>query len=81
MAKGKHSSKNKPEKKGFTNLQEDAIIASMICLDEAFMIARKKKDVSSLITISEKWYGLSHAFEDIIEEKNPFGFTVEVEDE
>ena len=81
MARGKHSSKNKPEEKGFTNLQEDAIIASMICLDEAFMIARKKKDVSSLITISEKWYGLSHAFEDIIEKKKPFGFTVEVEDE
>ena len=82
MARGKHSSKNKPEEeKGFTNLQEDAIIASMICLDEAFMIARKRKDVSSLITLADKWYGISQAFESIDARKSPFGFSIEVDDE
>lgn len=82
MAKGKHSNKNKIEpEKGFTSLQEDAIIASMICLDEAFVIAKKRKDVSSLITLADKWFGLSHAFEEISEEikKPPFGFNVDGE--
>jgi hypothetical protein len=82
MARGKHSSKNKVEQeKGFTSLQEDAIMASMICLDEAFMIARKRKDVSSLITLADKWYGISQAFEVLDDRKTPFGFTLEVDSE
>jgi hypothetical protein len=75
MAKGRHSSKNKPqEEKGFTNLQEDAIIYSMICLEEAFMIARKRKDVQSLISLADKWYGISQAFEVIDDRKPMIGF-------
>jgi hypothetical protein len=82
MAKGRHSSKNKPqEEKSFTNLQEDAIIASMICLDEAFMIAKKRKDVRSLIDLADKWYGLSQAFEVIDERKPVIGFGTGVENE
>ena len=82
MAKGRHSSKNKPvEEKGFTNLQEDAIIASMICLDEAFTIARKRKDVRSLIDLADKWYGISQAFEVIDDKKPIIGFGVEAENE
>ena len=82
MAKGRHSSKNKPpQEKGFTNLQEDAIIYSMICLEEAFMIARKRKDVQSLISLADKWYGISQAFEIIDDRKPMIGFGAGGEDE
>ena len=75
MAKGRHSHKNKPqEEKGFTNLQEDAIIYSMICLEEAFILARKRKDVQSLISLADKWYGISQAFEIIDDRKPMIGF-------
>jgi len=82
MAKGKHSRKNKPqEEKAFTNLKEDAIIYSMICLEEAFMIARKRKDVKSLIDLADKWYGISQAFEVIDSKKPMIGFGAGVDNE
>jgi len=82
MAKGRHSSKNKPpEEKAFTNLQEDAIIYSMVCLEEAFMIARKRKDVKSLIDLSDKWYGISQALEIVDERKPVIGFGAGVNNE
>lgn len=82
MAKGRHSSKNKPpEENGFTNLQEDAIIYSMICLEEAFTIARKRKDVRSLIDLADKWYGISQAFEIVDDKKPVIGFGAGVENE
>ena len=82
MAKGRHSSKNKPpEEKAFTNLQEDAIIYSMVCLEEAFMIARKRKDVKSLIDLADKWYGISQALEVIDERKPVIGFGAGVDNE
>jgi hypothetical protein len=82
MAKGRHSSKNKPPKeKAFTNLQEDAIIYSMVCLEEAFMIARKRKDVKSLIDLADKWYGISQAFEVIDNKKPIIGFGAGVDNE
>lgn len=82
MAKGRHSHKNKPqEEKGFTNLQEDAIIYSMVCLEEAFMIARKRKDVRSLIDLADKWYGISQAFEVVDNKKPIIGFGAGVESE
>jgi len=82
MAKGRHSSKNKPpEEKAFTNLQEDAIIYSMVCLEEAFMIARKRKDVKSLIDLADKWYGISQALEVIDEKKPVIGFGAGVDNE
>lgn len=68
--------------KPFTTLQEDAIMASMICLEEAFMIARKRKDVQSIIDIADKWYGLSQAFEGKEESpKSGFGFSLGIENE
>jgi hypothetical protein len=82
MAKGRHSYKNKPqEEKGFTNLQEDAILYSMICLEEAFMIARKRKDVQSLISLADKWYGISQAFELVDDRKPMIGFGAGAENE
>ena len=82
MAKGRHSYKNKPqEEKGFTNLQEDAIIYSMICLEEAFMIARKRKDIHSLISLADKWYGISQAFEIVDDKKPMIGFGAGAENE
>jgi hypothetical protein len=82
MAKGRHSRKNKPpEEKAFTNLQEDAIIYSMVCLEEAFMIARKRKDVKSLIDLADKWYGISQALEVIDERKPVIGFGAGVDNE
>jgi len=82
MAKGRHSSKNKPpEEKAFTNLQEDAIIYSMVCLEEAFIIARKRKDVKSLIDLADKWYGISQALEVIDERKPVIGFGAGVDNE
>lgn len=80
--------KNKPvevEKeeleKTFTSLQQDAIMASMICLDEAFMIARKKKDVTSLIDIADKWYGISQTIDDVEDKKRPIGFSTIAEED
>jgi hypothetical protein len=82
MAKGRHSYKNKlEEEKGFTNLQEDAIIYSMICLQEAFMLARKRKDVRSLIDLADKWYGISQAFEIVDSNKPMIGFGAGVKNE
>jgi hypothetical protein len=82
MAKGRHSRKNKPpEEKAFTNLQEDAIIYSMVCLEEAFMIARKRKDVKSLIDLADKWYGIAQVFEVVNDKKPMIGFGAGVDNE
>lgn len=67
--------------KTFTSLQQDAIMASIICLDEAFMIARKKKNVEQLLEIADKWYGISQAIEEVEEKKTPIGFSVGTEED
>lgn len=79
-SKGRHTKKyiESNQEKDFTFRIEDVIISSMMCLDQAFLIATKSKDSKTLIELSDKWIDLYQSIimddEEEVIEQLPFGF-------
>ena len=82
--KGRHTKEyvENNQEKDFTLLADDVIIASMMCLEKAYVIASKKKDSETLIKLSDKWLELYQAILPDEEEIQPipFGFIPSIGD-